>query len=151
MSSDRIEKSIFIAVPVARVWRALTDYREYGAWFQCEIDRPFAVGEKLMARMTMKGMEHLTFPMHVIAMEENQLFSCMWPAYVENTDLDLLKEPWLLTEFYLKEVPGGMQLTVIESGFDKLNAAIRAEAKKGNEGGWEFQLNNIRAYLHDKK
>jgi hypothetical protein len=30
---DRIEKRIELKAPVSRVWRALTDYREFGEWF----------------------------------------------------------------------------------------------------------------------
>ena len=33
MSTDRIEKSVLLRAPRARVWRALTDAREFGAWF----------------------------------------------------------------------------------------------------------------------
>ena len=32
--TDRIEKTIDIKAPVARVWRALTDHMEFGAWFR---------------------------------------------------------------------------------------------------------------------
>lgn len=151
MSSDRIEKGILIQASVSRVWRAIADHKEHGTWFQCEFDRPFKVGEQVMGRMTLNGVEHLTFPMKILVMEENRLFSCAGPAYVEKTDLDLLKEPWLLTEYLLEEAPEGTWLTIVESGFDKLNAAIRAEARRGNEGGWEFQLNNLRNYLHGPK
>lgn len=150
MSSDQIKKSIVIKSPVSRVWKALTDHKEYGIWFQCEIDRPFIVGEVVMGRMTIKGAEHLTFPMRILRMDENKLFSCEWPAYVEKTNLDLIKEPWLTMEFHLEEVPEGTKLSIVETGFDTLNAAIREEARKGNEGGWDFQLNNIRDYLHGK-
>lgn len=149
--SDRIEKSILINAPIARVWRALTNYKEYGTWFQADFDRPFKVGEEVTGRMRIKGFEHLTFPMKIIAMEENKLFSCKWPAYVQKTDLDLLKEPWLLMEYHLKETQEGTQVSIIESGYDKLNATIRDEARRGNEGGWDFQLNNIRNYLHGQK
>jgi uncharacterized protein YndB with AHSA1/START domain len=30
MATDRIEKQIDLKAPVSRVWRALTDYREFG-------------------------------------------------------------------------------------------------------------------------
>lgn len=148
MSSDQIKKSIVIKSPVSRVWRALTDHEEYGTWFQCVIDRPFVVGELVMGRMTIKGAEHLTFPMKILKMDKDKLFSCEWPAYVEKTDLDLLQEPWLTMEYHLEEVSEGTKLSIIESGFDSLNAAIRDEARKGNDEGWDFQLNNIRNYLH---
>jgi len=31
---DKIEKQIEINAPVERVWQALTDYKEFGQWFQ---------------------------------------------------------------------------------------------------------------------
>ena len=43
--ADRIEKRIELKAPVARVWRALTDYREFGEWFRVRIEGPFVPGE----------------------------------------------------------------------------------------------------------
>jgi len=34
MSDDRIEKRIELQAPISRVWRALTDHREFGEWFE---------------------------------------------------------------------------------------------------------------------
>lgn len=151
MSTDKIEKSIIIEAPISRVWKALTDHLEYGKWFQCHIDRPFRVGEEVNGRMLIKGVEHISFPMKILAMEKNKLFSCKWPAYVEQTDLDLLNEPWLHMEYRLEEVPDGTKVTIIETGFDALNPSIKEEARKGNEGGWDFQLSNLHNYLDGKK
>ena len=39
--SDRIEKTIELKAPVARVWKALTDYQEFGKWFRVQLDGPF--------------------------------------------------------------------------------------------------------------
>jgi len=43
--SDRIEKAIELKAPVSRVWRALTDHREFGAWFRAELEGPFVAGQ----------------------------------------------------------------------------------------------------------
>jgi len=32
--NDRIEKRITLKAPVSRIWRALTDHEQFGAWFQ---------------------------------------------------------------------------------------------------------------------
>ncbi len=40
----RVEKQIELKAPVARVWRALTDYREFGEWFRVKLDGPFVPG-----------------------------------------------------------------------------------------------------------
>jgi uncharacterized protein YndB with AHSA1/START domain len=44
--ADRIEKSIDLAAPLDRVWRALTDHEEFGQWFRVKLDGPFAAGER---------------------------------------------------------------------------------------------------------
>ena len=52
MSTDRIEKQIELRAPVARVWRALADHREFGAWFQVEMEGPFAPGRTTRGHVT---------------------------------------------------------------------------------------------------
>jgi uncharacterized protein YndB with AHSA1/START domain len=42
---DRIEKVVELAAPVARVWRALTNHKEFGSWFRVALEGPFVVGE----------------------------------------------------------------------------------------------------------
>ena len=37
---NRIEKRIELAAPISRVWRALTDYREFGQWFGVKLKAP---------------------------------------------------------------------------------------------------------------
>ena len=44
-STDRIEKRIELKAPPARVWRALTDHREFGEWFRVKPEGPFVVGK----------------------------------------------------------------------------------------------------------
>ena len=48
--SDRIEKHIELNAPIARVWQALTDYREFGDWFRVQLEGPFVVGKSLADR-----------------------------------------------------------------------------------------------------
>jgi len=43
--TDRIEKVIELSAPLARVWRALTDHKEFGIWFRVELEGPFVVGQ----------------------------------------------------------------------------------------------------------
>jgi len=39
--SDCIEKQIELKAPISRVWRAITDYREFGTWFKVNLEGPF--------------------------------------------------------------------------------------------------------------
>ncbi|MGA8300388.1 MAG: SRPBCC family protein, partial [Terriglobales bacterium] len=55
----RIEKRIELKAPVARVWQALTDYRQFGEWFLVKLDGPFVTGEKSTGHMTYPGYEYV--------------------------------------------------------------------------------------------
>ncbi len=72
--TDRIEKTIKIKVPVSRVWRALTDYREFGAWFRVRLDGPFVPGQVSRGQITYPGYEHYRWEAVVQKMEPERLF-----------------------------------------------------------------------------
>jgi uncharacterized protein YndB with AHSA1/START domain len=61
--------------------------------------------------------------------------------------VDYASEPTTLVTFTLDETPEGTRLTVVESGFDQLPPARRAEAFRMNEGGWTAQLQNISRHV----
>ena len=148
--TDRIEKRIELKAPVARVWRALTDHREFGEWFRVKIDGPFVPGEVSRGNITYPGYEHLQWEAVVKAMEPERLFSFTWHPYAVDPKMDYSKEPQTLVEFRLEKTAEGTRLKVTESGFDKIPAGRRPEAFRMNEGGWAEQMKNIERYLASK-
>lgn len=144
---DRIEKRIELKAALSRVWQALTDYREFGKWFQVELDGPFAVGQISRGPMTYPGYEHLKWEAVVQSLEPKNLFSFSWHPYAIDPKVDYSKEPSTLVEFRLKEIPGGTLLLLVESGFDKLPADRRPVAFRMNDGGWTEQMKNIETYV----
>jgi uncharacterized protein YndB with AHSA1/START domain len=148
--ADRIEKQIELKAPVARVWRALTDYREFGEWFRVKIEGPFVPGEVSRGHITHPGYEHLKWEAVVKAMEPERLFSFTWHPYAIDPKMDYSAEPQTLVEFRLELTAQGTRLTVTESGFDKIPAGRRPEAFRMNEGGWAQQMKNIERHVADK-
>lgn len=147
MANDRIEKRIELKAPVGRVWRALTDYREFGEWFRVKLEGPFVPGQTARGNITWPGYEHLVWEAVVRAVEPERLFSFTWHPYSVDPKMDYSKETPTLVEFRLVEVAGGTLLTVTESGFDKIPAARRDEAFLRNDGGWAQQMKNIEAHV----
>lgn len=146
-TSDRIEKKIPLRAPKARVWRALTDPTEFGAWFRVKLDGSFVVGKPVKGRITHPGYEHVTMEVTVERMDREQLFSYRWHPYAIDPKIDYSTEPTTLVEFRLEEVPGGTLLTVTESGFDRIPAGRRGEAYRMNSEGWGAQLENIQRHV----
>jgi uncharacterized protein YndB with AHSA1/START domain len=145
--SDRIEKRIELKAPVSRVWRALTDYREFGEWFRVRLDGPFVVGEVSRGHITHPGYEHVKWEAVVQKIEPEKMFSFTWHPYAIDPKVDYSKETPTLVEFRLEKIANGTLLVLTESGFDKVPSDRRAEAFGMNEGGWAQQMNNIEKHV----
>jgi uncharacterized protein YndB with AHSA1/START domain len=145
--SDRIEKRIELKAPVSRVWRALTDHREFGEWFLVKIDEPFAPGRISRGHLTYPGYEHLKWEAMVQKIEPERFFSFTWHPYAADPQKDYSEETPTLVEFRLEKTAGGTLLSVTESGFEKIPAGRRLEAFRRNEGGWTEQMKNIERHV----
>jgi uncharacterized protein YndB with AHSA1/START domain len=148
--SDRIEKRIELRAPVSRVWRALTDYREFGEWFRVKLQGPFVVGEVSRGNITYPSYEHVVWEAVVEAMEPERLFSFTWHPYAVDPAVDYSGETPTLVEFRLEPSAAGTLLILTESGFDKIPAGRRLEAFRRNEGGWTEQMKNIENHVAQK-
>jgi uncharacterized protein YndB with AHSA1/START domain len=145
--TDRIEKQMELKAPVARVWRALTDHREFGQWFGVKLDGPFVPGQATTGRITAAGYEHIRLEVQVVQMDAQTLFSYHWHPYAIDASVDYTQEPPTLVEFRLQPSAGGTLLQISESGFDRIPAHRRDEAFRMNGNGWAIQLNNIAAHV----
>jgi uncharacterized protein YndB with AHSA1/START domain len=143
----RIERSIELRASVSRVWRAITDHREFGQWFGAKIESPFLPGQVSRGQITYPGYEHLKWEAIVQKMEPEKLFSFTWHPCAIDPKRDYSSETPTLVEFYLEKTPVGTLLRVIESGFDKVPADRRAEAFRLNTEGWGTQLKNIESHV----
>ena len=146
-STDRIEKTVTLTAPRARVWQAIADARQFGEWFRVRFDGEFAVGATIRGNITYPGYEYITMEVVVEQMEPERFFSYRWHPYAIDPKVDYSPEPMTLVEFTLEDAPGGTRLTIVESGFDRVPLSRRAEAFRMNSDGWSEQLQNIERYV----
>jgi uncharacterized protein YndB with AHSA1/START domain len=146
-NTDRIEKNVDLRAPRSRVWRAISNAREFGTWFRMNVEGEFAEGAKLRGRMTYPGYEHVTVELFVESIEAERYFSYRWHPNALDSSVDYSPEPTTLVEFILEESGEGTALTIIESGFDKLPASRRDEAFRSNSNGWTGQIKNLAQYV----
>ncbi|MEV6912026.1 SRPBCC domain-containing protein [Amycolatopsis sp. NPDC051071] len=136
---DRIERTVEIAHPPAKVWAALTTAEGLGTWFgnQASIDlRPGGDAE-------MKWDDGNKANMRVERIEEPEIFGFTWHIY------GLPEEDPRRTyvEFTLEPVGAGTKLTVVESGFSQLPDEAHSVAFEGNTKGWAAELGELIEYL----
>ena len=157
-STDRIEKKVLLRAPRERVWRAISDSREFGSWFGVKFDGPFAVGATITGKITptavdpevaerQKPHEGMAIQFAVDRIEPMRLLSFRWHPHAVDRAIDYSGEAATLVVFELAEVSGGTMLTVTESGFDRIPIERRAKAFASNESGWAAQMTLIQKYL----
>lgn len=136
---DRIERTIEIAHPPAKVWAALTTSEGLAAWFghQATIDlRPGG-----SARMSWTSGDKAE--MRIERVEEPSVFGFTWHIYGLPDD-----DPRrTYVEFTLEPIEAGTRLTVVESGFAQLPDDAHRAAFTGNTQGWASELGELVDYL----
>jgi len=149
-SSDQIEEQVRLHAPRARVWRALTNADELGAWFGANlVGETLAPGTHVRRHMSMPGYEHVPFDVIIEEVVPEERFAWRWHPHALDPSVDHSAEPRTLVTFLLEDAPdGGTLLRVIEAGFDGVAAGRRAAAFLGNTNGWHGQLHKrLPAYL----
>lgn len=150
-ATDAIQRTIVLRAPRPRVWRALTEAREFGSWFGVQVQGTFKPGARMRGNITHKGYEHVVWDITIDRMEPERLFSWRWHPYAVDPKQDYSGEPTTLVECELTDVPGGTRLRIVESGFDRIPVARRAEAFRMNAEGWAAQVQNVARYLDPAK
>src|SRR5882757_5433594 len=157
-STDRIEKRILLQAPLGRVWEAISDAKQFGSWFGVDLDGPFTAGSRVTGRIAptkvdpgvakqQAAVAGLAVEWTVEAIEPMRRFSFHWHPFAIDARVDYSHEPTTLVVFTLEEVAGGTQLTITESGFDRVPLERRAKAFTANEQGWAAQTMLIEKYL----
>ena len=137
---DRIERTVELAHPPARVWAALTTPEGLAAWFGnkgASIDlRPGGPAELLFDNGFHQNMR-------VERVEEPTVFGFTWQIYGLAED-----DPRrTYVEFTLEPTGSGTRLTVVETGFAQLPDADHGTAFGGNTDGWATKLGELGDYL----
>lgn len=145
--NNQIEKRIELKAPLARVWRALTDHREFGEWFRVKLESPFTPGKVARGKILYPGYEHVTWEAVIKEMQPEKLFSFTWHPYAVDPNTDYSNETPTLVEFRLQPSGQGTLLVITESGFDKIPAHRQIEALRMNDGGWTEQIKNIERHV----
>lgn len=158
MKTNTIKKQVHIQAPHGRVWKALTDSKEFGLWFGMRLDGPFVPNSRLTGVIAPTTVDpeiakmqepHAGKPVELFIdrIQPETSFSFKWHPFAIDPKMDYSKEEMTLITFALEDKDGGTLLTVTETGFDKIPVSRRADALKANDGGWAKQMELIHAYV----
>jgi uncharacterized protein YndB with AHSA1/START domain len=136
---DRIERTVDIAHPPARVWAALTTAEGLGTWFGNAATIDLRPGGE--AKLTWTSGDEAS--MRIERVEEPTVFGFTWGIY-GLPDGDPRRT---YVEFTLEPTGSGTRLTVVESGFAQLPEDDYRKAFSSNTEGWASELGELVEYL----
>jgi uncharacterized protein YndB with AHSA1/START domain len=136
---DRIERTVEVPHPAAKVWAALTTAEGLASWFGQEATIDLRPGGA--ARMRWENGS--TVDMRVERVEEPRVFGYTWQIY--GLPKDDPRRTYV--EFTLEPVGAGTRLTVVETGFAQLPEDAHGTAYDGNTKGWASELDELLQYL----
>lgn len=136
---DRIERSISVAHPPAKVWEAITTAEGLGAWFGNQASVDLRVGG--LARLAFDSGD--SAELRIERLEPPHVFGYTWG--ISGLAADDPRRTYV--EFTLEPVADGTRLTVVESGFAQLPDDRHPGAYGGNVEGWQSELGELVEYL----
>lgn len=143
MDLDRIERSIDIDAPAERVWGLISE----PGWFINDgtITQHTIETEGDVSTVTDPACG--TFQIRTVELDEPRYASFRWLG--GSTGGVAQDAPQALVEFWITERPGGVTLTVVESGLAALDEDALATRQRYDENvaGWEQELELARTHL----
>ncbi len=135
---DRIEQRITIRATQDKVWQLVT---RPGWWLPGSIaDRGQAPGQVSVGY----GGDARPYVIDIVRLEPRGYASFRWASRFGGAEPSPGRAT--LVEFYLRPVGDETGVTVVESGFTSLDLpeALREDERKGNKGGWQYELAGLR-------
>lgn len=132
----RVDRSIDIAAPPERVWRALTDAAELSAWFRVTIEGDLALGNEVWMTSVHPGHVGQRFSVIVAEMKPPERLVWRWHPGEIDPAIDYSREPRTTVTFTLEPTAAGTRLSVAETGFDLISPGRRAKVHAENSQGW---------------
>lgn len=145
MVSDRIEREVYIAAPVSRVWEVMTEPKHVGMWFGN--GEPAEIDLRPGGRIVFDHGDHGKLSAVVEKVEESGYFSFRW-AVEETRGGEPTGTNATLVEFRLEAEGEGTRLRVIESGFTEVIAEPEVVERRyaANKAGWGRALLSLCKY-----
>jgi uncharacterized protein YndB with AHSA1/START domain len=147
---DRVEKTIEMRAPRSRVWRAISNGKDFGAWFglgsPLELVGDFVPGAQITGKWTVDGKAVNEHFCTITKVEPETYLAFDWIPYELSPGEDTAKHPRTHVEFRLEDTPTGTRLTVSESGFAKL-PADKQYKRADNAQGWALQVHAIAQHV----
>ena len=135
---DRIEQRVVIRATQDKLWQLVA---RPGWWLPGSESDPARGPGRVSVEY---GNDHGPYVIDVVRVEPQGYVSFRWASAFGGAAP--LQGKSTLVEFYVLPVADEIGVTVVESGFASLDLpdALREDERKGNTGGWQYEMAGLR-------
>jgi uncharacterized protein YndB with AHSA1/START domain len=142
----KVENTILINAPMAKVWTALTDpswTKKY--MFNCAVDSDWKVGSPVLWKMQHEGKEIIPVKGHVEEIVPGHLLR--YTVIDPTMGIPDIPENYLHVTYVLLEVDGQTELKVTQDGYEHAAKGEERYEDAVKAGGWSSLLAVIKELL----
>jgi uncharacterized protein YndB with AHSA1/START domain len=143
MEATAVERTIWIAAPIERAWRAVTEPEALSQWYAtcCRWEIPaLEAGATIKFYNTDTDIQLATIEI----VDPPRRFTLRWQPAPEYPGTELV------TTFLLEEENGGTRATIIETGYETLPDEVRQQMVDATAGGYCMSVENLKAYVEGR-
>lgn len=134
-----IHKSIILPAPIEEVWRRSFGTTEaFSTWFPEKLSGKMEVGATLT-----HVYENNTYEMHLTEIDPPRVLAYRWHPGERKPEYKYEDSEMTTVRITLQETDGGTQVTLIESGFERIPEHRRDSVFGDNTGGWDYAYKTL--------
>jgi uncharacterized protein YndB with AHSA1/START domain len=141
MEKVTVERSIWIAAPRERVWRAITDPKQLDKWYATQFKWEIPalhVGAKVTFYNSDTDILHAT----IEVLDPLREWRLRWDPVEQGVVL--------VTTFLLEEENGGTWATITETGYESLPEDQRQQWVDSITSGYTMSMENLKAHVEGR-
>jgi uncharacterized protein YndB with AHSA1/START domain len=138
VSSVAVERSVWIAAPRERVWRAITEAEQIMQWWGGD---HWEIGALEVGGQIKFGEPSDLMLATIAIVDPPHRFVIAWPPQEQYHSIAMF------TSYTLEEENGGTRVTVSETGFEALPEEIRQQRVEQTARGYALVMDSLKAYV----
>lgn len=139
----KIERTVILKSTLDKVWNAIGTPEGFQGWFKSTVIGDWGVGQTV----TLQWPSGSSLEIRIVASEPKSRFVYSWHPGGAHKIADLPEAELTTIAFDLREVAEGVELKLVESGFEAIPDERRLKVLGMNTAGWDEELEAIRTYV----
>jgi uncharacterized protein YndB with AHSA1/START domain len=142
-TENTIDRTLTLKASLDKAWDAVATPEGFAGWFTCRVEGEWTQGNAVKLHWPSGSVTEIRLD----RIEPKSVFAYKWHPGGYSALITEHESELTTVTMALKEIAGGTELHLTESGFENIPDERRLEALGMNTEGWVEEMENIRKYV----